>query len=434
MVMLGIVVLAGLFWFMNTYIRHFFASIPTAQTEFTPSAPSVQPGDEFSINIQLSGETITAADVYITYMSDKVQYPADLVEPESGFAQLTDYFDSPPFIEEVINTSDTTKTLHLVLVSEKGDSDVAQFSLKFKALAVGNATFTIDRTQSKLSGSIGVNRGAASYIGFPEGEITTSVLIADAGTDPTNTPTLSPSITPQETAIPSATLSPEPTESPISPSPTLTPTPTTEPATTSTLTPSPSSTQTPSPTTVSQNSNVTLDMKVRLQGVVKQPVEAYRTQTMKVLVQSTDKSFRQEQSIPFTVNGDAIWTGTMKLANVPIEKSFAIYVKGPKHLRRKICSLTPTENIPGQYVCEDGQIKLVEGTNVVDMSNIYVLAGDLPVQNGIVDAVDIIYVRNNLGSTNPSVLSHADLNLDGIVDTQDYTLTIVALGFKYDEK
>lgn len=424
MIVLGVVVLAGLFWFMNIYIRQFLASIPTAQTEFTPSAPIVKPQDEFSINMQLSGETITAADVYITYTSDKVVYFADLPEPTSGFNQIVDYFDTPPIIEELMSNGDNTKTLHLVLISQKANSDIAQFSLKFKAVELGEATFTIDTTHSKLSGSVGADLGSASYISFPEGDLVTSVTIAEDSVEATNTPTptLDPSITP--------TITPS-----VNPSVTMSPTPTTISPSATSIPPSPTPTlSSPTPTAVQAQSNVTLDMKVRLQGIVIQPKEAYRVQTMKVLVQSTDKSFKDEQAISFTVNGDAIWIGSMKLANVPIEKTFNIFVKGTKHLQRKVCTLSPTENVPGQYDCSSGQIKLVEGTNVVDMSKIFVLAGDIPIQNGIVDSVDIIYVRKNLGTTNPSILSRADFNLDGIVDTQDYTLAVTALGFKYDEK
>ncbi|MDA1316979.1 MAG: hypothetical protein O3B87_03050 [bacterium] len=445
LIVVAIGVIAGLFWFMNTYIRQFFASEPIVQTVFTPSKSPVNPGDEFSINLQLSGETITAADVYITYTSDKVQYISEVTQGQSGFSQLTEYFDSPPFIEEVevTDNNDNTKTLHLVLVSEKGDSDVAQFSLKFKAQpqASGDALFTIDTTRSKLSGSVGTDLDSASYISFPDSGNSTTVPIAEGAVEPTNTPTPSPTIT-QDQATPTptpstssgqATLTPDPS---VSPTETPTPTPTiTQDQETPTPTPSTSSGQaTPTPTTVAQNSNVTLDMKVRLQGVVKQPIEPYRQQEGRVLVQSNDKSFKQEQIITLVANGDGIWTGSVQLTNVPIEKEFNIYVKGSKHLQRKICNLNPTESILGQYDCTTGQIKLKEGTNVVDMSGVYVLAGDLPVQNGIVDSVDIIYIRNNLGSTNPAVVTRADLNFDGIVDTQDYSLVIVALGFKYDEK
>ncbi len=440
-VAVGIVVFIGLFWFMNTYIRPFLASIPIAQTEFTPSAPTVKPGDQFSINMQLSGETITAADVYITYTSDKVVYLADLPNPVTGFNQISDYFDAPPIVEELTSNADNTKTLHLVLVSQKANSNVAQFSLKFKAHALGEAAFTIDTSRSKLSGSVGTDLSSASYISFPEGVLRTTVIIAEDGADATPTHTHTP--TPSDDSDPTVTPTVDPSISPsispstspsISPTLTIMPTASLVPSPTATLSPTVTSTPTPAPTTVAQNPNVTLDMKVRLQGVVTQPKEAYRQQTMKILVQSTDKSFREEQAISFTVNGEALWVGSMKIVNVPTSKTFNIYIKGTKHLQRKICTLAPTETVPGQYDCSSGQITLKEGTNVVDMSKIFVLAGDIPIQNGIVDSVDVIYVRKNLGVTSPAVLSRADFNLDGIVDTQDYTLAVTALGFKYDEK
>ncbi|PIZ65644.1 hypothetical protein COY14_01950 [Candidatus Roizmanbacteria bacterium CG_4_10_14_0_2_um_filter_36_9] len=108
-------------------------------------------------------------------------------------------------------------------------------------------------------------------------------------------------------------------------------------------------------------------------------------------------------------------------------------IKGPKHLQKKICVNNPLEVIPGTYNCKKGEITLQNGEQTLDFLGIYLLAGDLPLQNGLIDAVDIIYVKSNLGSKDPEVVSRADLNLDGIVDSQDYTMIINALSFKYDE-
>jgi len=440
--LIALVIFAGLFWFMNTYIRPFFASIYTVDMTFTPSKETVQVGEEFTINVQVSGEIVSAADLHIEYTKDVVKYPAETNMALSGFSQIADnpYF-SPPIIELVSNGTSGQKLLNMVVVSEQADKDTVQFGLRFRADQEGDAIVTLITQDSKLSGT--VEQGIASYIDLPATSVTATVHVVGVGsatptptgdlvpththtptppddTDPTVTPTVDPSVSPSITPSISPTITITPTESLMpSPSPTNR---------------APTNTATPVPTTGAQNPNVTLDMKVRLQGVVTQPKEVYREQPMKVLLLSTDKSFRAEQAISFTVNGDAIWVGSMKIANVPTKKKFNVYVKGTKHLQRKICTLAPTETVPGQYDCSSGQITLKEGTNVVDMSKIFVLAGDIPIQNGIVDSVDIIYVRKNLGVTSPAVLSRADFNLDGIVDTQDYTLAVTALGFKYDEK
>lgn len=61
-----------------------------------------------------------------------------------------------------------------------------------------------------------------------------------------------------------------------------------------------------------------------------------------------------------------------------------------------------------------------------------ILSGDLD-QNGVVDSVDISIVRNNLGKTDTATLTKADVNRDGRVDTQDFSLILAALAVRTDE-
>ena len=71
---------------------------------------------------------------------------------------------------------------------------------------------------------------------------------------------------------------------------------------------------------------------------------------------------------------------------------------------------------------------------VYDFSGITLLVGDLPEQDGIVNAYDIGLIINNFGKRDSDILSKADVNMDGIVDTQDYSLVIAALSIRYDEE
>ena len=111
-------------------------------------------------------------------------------------------------------------------------------------------------------------------------------------------------------------------------------------------------------------------------------------------------------------------------------------------MQKKVCEATPTESAPGTYHCGDGDIEVaVDTINTVDFSGIRMLVGDLPSQDGVVDAYDVSLIRNGFCTTdNPGVckdsklLSEADLNLDGIIDSQDHSLMIASLSIKYDEK
>ena len=135
----------------------------------------------------------------------------------------------------------------------------------------------------------------------------------------------------------------------------------------------------------------------------------------------------------FTSDANGIWSGAVGFNDVTPGTGYRIYVKGPKHLQKKLCEAQPVETAAGTYRCADGKITIASGQNTFDFSKVYLLVGDLPTQNGVVDSYDTSYIKLNLGAKDAKALQTADLNLDGIVDTQDYSLVIAALTIKYDE-
>jgi len=78
------------------------------------------------------------------------------------------------------------------------------------------------------------------------------------------------------------------------------------------------------------------------------------------------------------------------------------------------------------------EISLIKGVNNLDFSSIIQMVGDLD-GNGLVNSYDLALIINNLGKNDCPALKTADLNLDGIVDTQDYSLVLSALAIKLDE-
>jgi hypothetical protein len=136
----------------------------------------------------------------------------------------------------------------------------------------------------------------------------------------------------------------------------------------------------------------------------------------------------------FTVDDNGIWTGRVTFSNVTPGGQYTLYVKGPKHLQKKICDNNPSETYPATYYCDQGRIVLREGENNLDLSKILLLIGDLPDQDGIVNSYDTSLVRNNLGRSDEEALRLADVNFDGIVNTQDYSLIIAALSIRLDEQ
>jgi len=187
---------------------------------------------------------------------------------------------------------------------------------------------------------------------------------------------------------------------------------------------------------ISGESQVTLNLKLRFQGITKQPAEANRTMDVAVAVAPVPIAYiAREKTVKFTGQSDGTWTGTVTFDDLPSYFAGTIYIKGPKHIKKKICSNNPTETISGGYRCKSFELLNIKGgENNLDLSGIILFAGDLPIQNGVVDAVDIAFIRQNLTNKDGEKLQRGDLNLDGIIDTQDFSMVLAALGFKFDEE
>lgn len=175
--------------------------------------------------------------------------------------------------------------------------------------------------------------------------------------------------------------------------------------------------------------------KLKLQGIAKKPKIADPI-TVKVKFAGKQAGAAAEsQSISFSVADDGVWTGTGNFSQAG--EGYTLFVKGPKHLQKKVCDMAPSEASGGVYRCTDGKITLKAGDNTLDLTKIIMLVGDLPekgTQNGIIDSYDTSYVRQHLRSTVPEELAVGDLNYDGVVDAQDFSLGLAALSIKYDEE
>lgn len=194
----------------------------------------------------------------------------------------------------------------------------------------------------------------------------------------------------------------------------------------STATPTLTPTITPTPTP--KVGDATLDIKLRFQGITKQPESQFNKMT--VLVSLSEEQFEEAT---FTSDANGVWTGKASFNDVPIDSPLAIFIKGPKHIQKKICDLSPSESTPGTYSCNEGAIKLKAGESNLDFSNILQLAGDLPEQDGVVDSSDVAFVRQHLTSTKSEDLVVGDVNLNGVIDSQDYSLVLAALSIKTDD-
>lgn len=174
-----------------------------------------------------------------------------------------------------------------------------------------------------------------------------------------------------------------------------------------------------------------VNMKLKFQGILSEP----SNKTMQVKVTAVaGYGTTYPSAATFTAQG-AIWSGAVTFPNPRVGENtnFYMLVKGPKHVQKKICDEEPAEDSVGAYSCQNGEITLESGMTL-DFSGITLMAGDLPTQDGIVDSYDLSLVRNNLNKTDEDILNVADVNLNGRVDAQDYSLIIQTLSIRPDDQ
>lgn len=420
----AVVGFVGIFWYVNTYIYDFFAGTTRLTKTLVPVTNTVAVGDEFKVNLQASANNtkVTGLELFITYDASRIAYWKEVTghETETGFEQLqANYFDDV-IVEEVLPVDATKKKIHLLLTSkESSELGVASIALKFKAVAQGEAPYEAKIWLNKESVFVGSEKTTdgsgdiGTEFAVSDADIETKVTISASSGD--TTPTATPTITP--TPDPDTTATPTPT-------------------TTITPTPNPDATDTPTPTptlTGTLPKDIKLKMNIRLQGIRSVPVRTNNISATVNLI-SNDKTVNKVANVAFTAGNFGIWTGEVSFGAVDIDRTYSVVIKGPLHLKKKFCQASPNESQGGMYRCTTGEIKIVEGDNNLNFQDVLILAGDLGDQDGIIDSRDVTYIMRNLGSLDAGVIQKADLNMDGIVDTQDYSMIIGALGFKYGDE
>lgn len=190
---------------------------------------------------------------------------------------------------------------------------------------------------------------------------------------------------------------------------------------------------TPIPTVTGVTGNTILNLKLKFQGITGKPADSLNNMKVKVTLAGGPLTSPVSSTGTFTGDANGVWSGAVGFDLSSYTGKFTIYVKGPRHLQKKICDATPTESSAGTYNCADGTIILKSGQNNFDFSNIIMLSGDVTgpsnAQDGLVSAVDLSYIRNKLNSTD----STCDVDLDGKCTTRDYSLVISSLLVKTDQ-
>lgn len=176
---------------------------------------------------------------------------------------------------------------------------------------------------------------------------------------------------------------------------------------------------------------VNVAMTLRLQGVPTRPNRP-RPVGMKIGFGDAGMAKTKYTNATFNFDDNGLLRGSVSMALSSL-RGLKTLIKCDHCIQKKICDSTPTESVPGIYVCDKGKINLKAGSNQLDLSTVLLLVGDLGEQDGITNSFDIALVRNNFGRSDDEALKVADLNYDGEVNQLDYALVIRALSIKRDE-
>jgi len=419
-VLIAVVTFGFMFWYINKYLYKFFASTNNVTVAMSTAKETQTLNNEFLLTVRLSGQLMNGAELYLEYDASKLQYFKDYIVnvlPESGIVVVPpEYFDRVIIEKTAISPNQPVPTpgadahvlkeLTAIMVNTvQSTGNSVDINFKFKPKAVGVSTITLLAKSSVVGAAEGGNT-AVTFELSPANPSKTITVVEDGGTI---TPSEGPTVSPSDGLTPPVTEIPTPSEPPVS--------------------------QIISPP-ISGSANIKLNLKLKFQGITTLPKEGSRTMDVAVGVAPIPYvHLSREKIATFTAQGDGTWTGSVEFEDLPSYFAGTIYIKGPKHIKKKVCSNSPKEPVPGGYRCGAFELlNIKEGVNDLDFSSIVLLAGDLPIQNGVIDAVDIAFIRQTLRNQDTDKLQRGDLNLDGIIDTQDYSMVLSALGFKYDEE
>ncbi len=406
----GCIAVYGFWRIIINYIIKPKATAEKVNISFNRAYINLQPSQSTEFALVLYAENqkkISGIDLIIDYDDEQ-----DLIE-SVALSNLvpSDYFTDKILEENQPNKSETglKKTYRLVMTASRPLSDLSsQLLLTFSVKAKGNLGTTaleLRISDMQVTGDVADNQ-------FEIASTNNRLVLTVGGENLTMSPLISPTID-----------NGTPTTLPVSP--TIIGNPTV------TLTIS------PSPSIAGQN----LHFRLRFQGVLSPPKDQAQ-QSIPVLITIVNAVtgisydigeviFNYDHQPPMGM--DNTWIGSAKY-QLTAGDNYLIYLKGNKHLRKKICDTMPTESPPGTYVCDTEKLIISGDDQFFDFSKVLLLAGDLPEQDGIINAVDLALVRNNLGRTDREILQQADLNFDGVVDTQDYSLILASLAVRTDEQ
>jgi hypothetical protein len=373
-----------------------------ADITLSPSKSSVQVGEEFTVNIQMTSNTfeITGAETYINFPKNIFRY---ISFTNGGFLPT-----------ELIPAAESANGISFTFVSlltapKKGTGSLGTLRLQAIApstqagITVGNSTFVTALGEGRKNAD---GQLEDSYNVLNNSNNTTITVTQTTGVTITSNPTLTNTPTPSPTSAlqPTITNTPTPTKTPT---PTLTVTPSPTPTVTPTPTPLPTLTPTPDPNL----SHVKIEAQLPGIGLsetsgTKTPVRTARDLEMQIFNSSNTQVKTIRDAVAFDGN---IYKGNIKVGNDLPAGSYTIKIRLDNTLWRQI---------PG--------IVRLAPSSTADTTRVVLINGDVDGNNemNLEDYKALINCYKTATTCEDRYRSKADLNDDGTTNEVDYNLLL----------
>lgn len=182
------------------------------------------------------------------------------------------------------------------------------------------------------------------------------------------------------------------------------------------------------------DSNIKIKVKAKLQGINKSPSRAKKIK-MSLSFHGPQKNKQDFVDIEFEADDNGVYTGEVLANKLVAGEGFKLFIKPPMHIQKRFCHAIPTGGINYHCSSSDLGFALAEGENLLDLSEVPLLAGDLPLpQNSILNAQDIGVLIKCISDRTEECIQKTDVNYDGATNGTDFTIVINSMAIKYDDE
>lgn len=399
---------------VNRFVFRSKATQDIATVSFSPKQQHVAKSQVFSQEVQVNAgeKQVSAVDLTLDYEADKLQY----VLNKNNLLLRTlpiNYFTNVILEEEIVGTNNQNRA-RIILVANKKDEDLKNnvvVSLQFRALQVVNVTeLALNEPQSIIVGTTGTTDSLDHTFDIDSNNALSQIVIGEAITcssdaqcgheaqcASSNTCVCNQGFYNCDSNWANGC----------------------------------EATQVCQPT-----GGIKLKLSLKLQGVNTTPVTVNRLK-FKISVMGTNNNKQGPKEVELLVSdrNDGVFEGIVDFEKLMPEDNFRLFIKGPKHVQKRICDPRPTGG--SEYYCSNEQgFALNAGINEIDLTQTPLLAGDLPLpeQDGILNSKDIVAIRNCIKDRTDECVKQTDVNYDGATNGTDFTIVINSMGIKYDDE